>query len=63
MPPKMKLEDYFPDLPSPPPTGYFFMCQERKNEIEQKVQEETEATDHATLFKVRSQVSKTMWDG
>ena len=49
----MKLEDYFPDLPSPPPTGYLFMCQVKKNKIEKKVQEETEATDNARLFKVR----------
>ena len=29
----MKLEDYFPDLPTPPASGYMFMIQEKKGEI------------------------------
>ena len=60
----MKLEDYFPDLPLPPPTGYFFFRQEKKNEIDEKTREEADgATDKATLFKIGAQVSKKMWDG
>ena len=64
MPPKMKLEDYFPDLPSAPPSDYFFMLQERKDEIDEKLKEEAGgSTDKKELFKLRGQVSKTMWDG
>ena len=63
-PPKMKLEDYFPDLPQPPPTGYFFFRQEKKNEIDEKIREEANGvTDRATVFKISAQVSKKMWDG
>ena len=64
MPPKMKLEDYFPDLPSAPPSDYFFMLQERKDEIDEKLKEEAGgSTDKKELFKLRGQVSKTMWGG
>ena len=64
MPPRMKLEDYFPDLPSAPPSGYLFMLQDRKNDIDEKVKEKAEgSTDRAEVFKVRTQVAKTMWNG
>ena len=60
----MKLEDYFPDLPSAPPSGYLFMLQERKNDIDEKVKEKAEgSTDRAEVFKVRTQVAKTIWNG
>ena len=64
MPPKIKLEELFPDLPTAPPSGYLFMCQEKKNVIDAKVKEEANGvTDKPTLFKLRGQVSKTLWDG
>ena len=61
----MKMEDYFPDLPTPPLTGYFFMCSEKKSVIDDKLKSHSDYSeqDKSKTFKLRAQISKNMWDG